>query len=232
MKRNVLTSQRIQVFQTINKGYGKFNDIKNICNIKSNELSYHLKVLLDNDLITKERSGEVISYSLSKRGKQIYPYVSTLLQDEIPVVVVCALIALKGDKVLLIRKENEPEKDSLILPGAKADKEFDLDENMLKIAKDRFKIEVKNLNLKHINEFVVKDEGKMLHHWVVHFYMADLVSYPDSAVIVKKSEIGRYDFFGDNSFILDSVFKSKGLKVTKTVIDSGSNKILSIESYS
>src|SRR3989338_79595 len=118
MESKALQGHRINIFRTIHDGISKFNDIKKMSGMKSNELSYHLKILASEALIEKSESN---SYTLTPKGKNLYPYLLYISSQKSPVMVVTAVAAIKDGNIYLERKPREPDKGKLIFLGGKAD---------------------------------------------------------------------------------------------------------------
>lgn len=214
----ILEGTRLNVFRLINKGYGKFSDLQKLTDTKSNELSYHLKALVDSGLVEKEAEGDIVSYSLSEKGKQIYPYLKIITEEEIPVVVITAVACVKDGKVMMFEKKDEPHKGTLILVGGKARVENTIEESAVKKCKEQVGLKVKDLKLRCINEFIEKEGKEMKHHWLVYFYTATAENEPESVIWVDLDKLKEYDLFGDNYFFLGEMIHNKEVKITKTTL--------------
>lgn len=70
--------KRLNILKEIEKKPLKFNEIKNSLNMKSNELSYHLKILKNSKLIILKNN----NYSLTTKGKNIFPYLPIIFEKK------------------------------------------------------------------------------------------------------------------------------------------------------
>ncbi|MBD3248980.1 ArsR family transcriptional regulator [Candidatus Woesearchaeota archaeon] len=211
-KHQLLKGSRLDIFQLINKGYGKFSDIQKLTALNSNELSYHLKRLIDAGLVEKLTEENLGSYILTEEGKKLYPYLKVITEEETPVVAVTAIAPVDGNKVLMAVKENEPDKGKLILIGGKAKAGRSMEKNAKIKAKEQVNIDIDNLRLRCINEFIVKGR----HHWLVFFYTCKALNTPKDTVWISLDNLEKYDLFGDNHFLLKEQIGNKEVKFTKT----------------
>jgi len=204
ISKSELSKQKLCVFKTVNDGFGKFNDIKKITLQKSNELSYNLNSLLKQNLIRKTKIDKIICYELSDKGKELCPYLSIIEKDEVPIVVVTAVAPIKNKKVMLTRKKDEPQKGKFILIGGKARKEYDVFTNAIEKCKKQVGLEITDLKLKCINEFIEKsnDNNKITYHWIVYFFTAIPINEPENIEWVKLSDIGKIDIYGEDKLFL------------------------------
>jgi len=229
MKNDLLRGIRLDIFRQIHDGKKRFNALKNSLNIEGNELSYHLKILLSNGLIER-KSGKgncEIEYSLSEKGKEIYPYLSILASEQKPLLVITSVAVIKGKMLLLHKKPREPEKGKLIFFGGKADAGLKLEESAKKQVKEQSGLNIYSLKLRCINEFVQYDKNNTIkHNWVVYFYTALAKGKPKKGVIAKDiKEVSSLDLYGDNIFFLKKMLKTKYVRVARTDIHSGKLKV-------
>ena len=223
ISKSEISKQKLQVFRAINEGFGKFNDIKKIVGQKSNELSYNLNSLLKQGLIKKTVFGKIINYELSDKGKELCPYLSIIEKDEVPIVVVTAVAPIKNKKVMLTRKKDEPQKGKFILIGGKAKKEHDVFTNAIEKCKRQVGLEITDLKLKCINEFIEKskDNSKITYHWIVYFFTATPTNEPENIEWIKLSDISKIELYGEDKLFLKKMINSKTIKITKTIHKEG-----------
>ncbi len=205
----VLVGIRLKIIRVIHEGISQFNKINAELSIRSNDLSYHLKLLRDNNMIVKLGT----SYSLTKTCKNIYPYLPIFANEEIPVFVVTSVALIDGDTVYLQKKPREPDKDKLMLFGTKILPSLTIEESAKKTTEDQSGVTISNLKLKCINEYI-KDGN----HWVVYFFTANPDKKPNT-ISAKLSKIDSVDLFGENKFFLKNMLNGRGVKSTITKFD-------------
>lgn len=194
----------------------KFNQLKNNLKLRSNELSYHIKILLDSGLIERAQDSDNVYYSLSKSGKVIYPYLPIMLNEQKPIFVVACVALIKDDIIYFQRKPREPEKGSLIFFGGKVLSGKSIEETLVQYVKEQANCGLKDLKLRCVNEFMKKDSDYDFHN-IVYFYTATPSENPDSSLICKKlSKLNYNELFWDNKFFIKENLNNEYPKITKT----------------
>jgi ADP-ribose pyrophosphatase YjhB (NUDIX family)/predicted transcriptional regulator len=110
---------RASIIDALSKNEQRFNELLTESKLKSNELSYHIKILANAGYITKDPSER---YRLTDNGKIIVPYLKFIQKEEIPPTVFCAAVVIHDEKILFGRRTKEPFKDFLEFPGGKVRK--------------------------------------------------------------------------------------------------------------
>lgn len=139
----------------------KFNKIEKLLKIRSNKLSYYLKILIKKGILTKNKE----NYSLSESSEFLIPYISNK-KAVLPV-----LLIHLGNKssCFLYKREKKPFKDMLSLPGGRFLVNESIKQASKRIMLEKFKI---NVNFKKINSISlehVKKQNKIIHSFLLIF---------------------------------------------------------------
>jgi len=224
MNNRLFTGIRLKLFRLIHNGTKKFNVLKSKLNKESNEISYHLNILLKSGLIEKKIKNSGIEYVLSENGKVMYPYLSILAREQNPLFVVTSVLVMSKnkDKAYLQKKPREPDKGKLIFFGGKANPDFSIENSARKQVKAQSGLDIHDLKLRCVNEFIVRQsDSTIVHNWVVYFYTALTSGKPKKNVVsVKMKELETLELYGENSFFAKKIMNSKKARITKTVFDS------------
>lgn len=143
----------------------KFSDIEKALKIRSNKLSYHLKNLTKNGVLSKE--GEF--YQLSESFEHIVPYISEK-ESFLPVVLI--LVGNNKHAFLHIRKKR-PYKNLFSLPGGRILLGESLEDASKRIMREKFSIKVKFKKLNSISFEQVKKSGKIVHSFILFYVTAN-----------------------------------------------------------
>jgi ADP-ribose pyrophosphatase YjhB (NUDIX family) len=188
-----------------------FNDLKKKLKIESNRLSYHIKILKKENLIEISEK----KYSLTKKAEHIIPLISIIARREKPVISVVAVGLIDSDHIFLQKKPRAPDKNKLIFFGGKCKHNLSLEDSAKKYIFEQAKVEIKNLKLKAINEYLTKDKESIIDHWIVFFYTAVPIQNPKH--IKKKITLLKpEELYGDNFELLQTI-SEKTPKVRKIV---------------
>ena len=180
-------------------------------------LSYLLRSLIDSKLVTKEG----LQYALSDYGKHMMPY-ARKANDASSFPMPCvAVIVRQGEKILIRRKDREPEKGKSIFIGGKMDFGEDLFECCRRKVREKVGIEIRNLKMICINNYL-SGSPAVRSHFLVFFVTAepcgDVDPNPQSAQWLAPHEITG-ELFPDNRFILDHMLNNQEIKVISSSYD-------------
>ncbi len=194
----------------------RFNDLKNKTGLRSNELAYHVKVLLDTGLIMRLQEGDNVMYSLSKGGKAIYPYLPIMLDEQRPVFVVACAALIDGDHIYFQKKPREPEKGSLIFFGGKVLSGKSIESSLREYITEQAGCDIEDLRLRCVNEFMKDDDYRF--HNIVYFHTARPIGDMRDGLVKKRlSRLDHDELFWDNRFFIEKNLDNEYPKVTKTV---------------
>jgi len=108
--------ERSKVFELFRKNFSlKFNEIEKSSGIRSNELTYHLKKLIDNGLITKDGD----CYILTRKGETTAERIAHFTGKEVGHMVVIIVAVIKDGRILLMKREKRPFKGYWGMLGGK-----------------------------------------------------------------------------------------------------------------
>jgi DNA-binding Lrp family transcriptional regulator len=185
----------------------KFNEIEKQLKIRSNKLAYHLKQLVNKEILTKENE----EYSLSKSSEHLIPYLSDK-QSVLPVILIHI-----GDKkqVFLYSREKRPFKDKLSLPGGRLLIKESIGEATARIIKSKFNINAKLKTIHSVSLEHVKNSGSKF------LSTSRIEEYKDNSLSVKN------DSNKVHSFLLIFVSATTKEKIMLTNIEKNRVKIIS-----
>jgi DNA-binding Lrp family transcriptional regulator len=82
----------------------KFNELEKLSDMRSNELSYHIKAMIEEGILKKEGD----DYLLTSKGETIAERISHFTGKEVGHMVVVIVAVTKNEKILLLRREKKP----------------------------------------------------------------------------------------------------------------------------
>jgi len=82
----------------------KFNELEKLSSIRSNELSYHLRNLIEDGILKKDGD----NYLLTSKGETITERISHFTGKEVGHMVVVIVAVTNGKKILLIKRDKRP----------------------------------------------------------------------------------------------------------------------------
>ena len=137
----------------------KFNEIEKNIKIRSNKLAYHIKSLLNKNILQKENE----EYILSETAEYLIPYLSNK-QSLLPVILIHI-----GDKneAFLYTRTKRPFLGKLSLPGGRILIGENLDKATKRIMKEKFNLEVKIDYVKSVSFEHVKRKNKIIHSFIL-----------------------------------------------------------------
>lgn len=204
-KQNIFSSKiRVKILRELERSPKKFVNLKKSLNLESNLLSYNLKILNKEKFINKK---EYI-FSLTDKGKYIMPYVRKFNDaSQIPIPCV-ATIVTEGDKVLIRKKIKEPTKGRGIFIGGKIEIGEDIFEACRRHVIEKTEVNIKNLKLRCINNFISRKKEEIAH-FVVFFVTANVKKgeIPKRALWKNIKNI-REKMYPDNKYVLKNFLNS------------------------
>ena len=204
---------REELFFIINRGIGKFNDLKRKLNLQSNELTYHIKKLISANLIEKTNS----KYYLTEQGKNIFPFRKSVTQKEMPAMAVVAVIILDKDQVFMRIKDNEPWKGTIGFLGGTIRHGEDIFKAAERKAMEECNATLSNLRLRGISDTKLYGKKEIKQHWLVYIFTAKSKN-PKNGKWYSLKKLPN-NLFIDNKYFLTHVIKSKKLKYYQLVFD-------------
>jgi ADP-ribose pyrophosphatase YjhB (NUDIX family) len=142
----------------------KFNEIEKITKIRSNKLTYHLKKLIDKNILNKKAD----NYQLTEISEDLIPYISDK-KAVLPVI----LISIKNGKgIFLYNRTKRPYKDKSSLPGGRIKLGETIPQATERIMREKFRINCKFKKINSISLEHVKKNRKILHSFLLIFVTA------------------------------------------------------------
>ena len=137
----------------------RFNEIEKITKIRSNNLTYHLKKLIDKNILNKKAD----NYQLTETSEDLIPYISDK-KAVLPVI----LISIKNTKgVFLYQRQKRPYKDKSSLPGGRIKLGETIPKATERIMREKFRINCKFKKINSISLEHVKKNRKILHSFLL-----------------------------------------------------------------
>jgi ADP-ribose pyrophosphatase YjhB (NUDIX family) len=184
----------------------KFNEIEKSLKTRSNKLNYHLKKLIQKNILEKEKE----FYKLTKTSEYLIPYVSEK-NSVLPVILI--LIGNKK-RVFLCERNKRPYKNKLSLPGGRMILGETISQSVKRIMEEKHNI---NASLKKINSISlehIKNKNKIIHSFLlilVTAYTKERISLEDLEKNKKRIIPSDYNLIKDdfNKKIIIKIIKSK-----------------------
>ena len=209
---------RRNILIALEEGSKKFVHLKKALGLPSNLLSYNLKILLREELIKKNG----VSFLLSDKGKYLMPYIYKYNDASLIPLPCIAVIVMKGDKILIRKKTKEPEKGKSIFIGGKMNLGEDIFEAARRHVREKTGIEVKQLKLICINNYVAKKQENIAH-FITFFMKANPEGIPKDASWKSIAQL-RGDMFPDNIYVLQNMLNNTNVKLINSGYDADSGK--------
>ncbi len=203
----------------------KYNEIwdKKICS--SSNFDYHLKKLIEDEILKKE--GEF--YVLTVEGNKLVTTLDSSSMTDKKKPVVCAFILVydkEENKILFSVRKKQPYMEHLNIPGGKVEIGVFSDVEARRELKEETGLECENIDLKLITEKItyneIKGENKVEHHIVGYFYLGTNYSgellnktYEGDNIWIKPEELSNFKRFPDLDFIVPYMINENKIKIVK-----------------
>ena len=113
----------------------KFNEIEKSLKIRSNKLSYHIKKLIEKEILEKRED----TYNLSEKSEYLIPYIS----NKITVLPVIIIHIGNNKQCFLYERSKRPFKNKLGLPGGRLLMKESIEECTKRIMKSKHNLDIK-----------------------------------------------------------------------------------------
>ncbi|MBD3252389.1 hypothetical protein GF386_01515 [Candidatus Pacearchaeota archaeon] len=143
----------------------KFSDIQKNLKTRSNKLAYHLKKLVDKQILIKQKD----FYMTSDIFEYLIPYIS----DKKAVLPVILIFIGNSKKAFLFKRDKKPYRDYLSLPGGRLLIQESIKNAAKRIMREKFNIPVKINKIKSVSLEQVKKSNKILHSFLLIFISAE-----------------------------------------------------------
>jgi ADP-ribose pyrophosphatase YjhB (NUDIX family) len=181
-----MEKQILKLFLTNNKL--KFSEIEKSLKIRSNKLNYHLKKLLKQGILEKNKE----HYFLSETSEYLIPYLSEK-KSVLPVILVHIG---NNKKAFLYKRGKRPYKDYFSLPGGRMIIGEDIPKSAKRIMKEKFNLNIKFNKIKSISLEHIKKNNKILYSFILILVSAspkDKITYTN--LEKNKKNIIKSDYF-------------------------------------
>ena len=165
----------------------KFNEIEKQLKTRSNKLAYHLKKLVEKNIL--EKKGE--TYSLSKTSEHLLPYLS----DKQATLTVILIHIGNKKQAFLYNRTKRPFKNKLSLPGGRLQTKESINACVKRMMKDKHSINAKLKKINSVSLEHVKSKDQKVHSFILIFVTAttkDKIELTD--IESNKSEIISSDY--------------------------------------
>lgn len=142
----------------------KFGEMEKKLDIRSNKLAYHLKRLINNNILNKEGD----SYEISDKSESILPYLSDK-KSVLPVILIH--IGTKKECFLYTRKKR-PYAGYLSLPGGRMLLGESIKQAVKRIMFDKFRVKSKLIEIHSVSLEQVKYKSKIVNSFLLIFVTA------------------------------------------------------------
>lgn len=215
MKKQAMFSdkKRTNLLRELEESPKKFVELKKLLNLQSNLLSYNLRILLKENLVKKQG----LNYLLTNKAKYLMPYVRKF-NDASSLPLPCvATIVKKNGNILIRKKAREPEKGKSIFIGGKIERGESIFDACKRHVKEKVGIEIKNLRIICINNYISKNK-EVTSHFVVFFVICEPLGNPKNAIWKDPNKMGG-EMFPDNKFIIKNMLNNKRVRIINSIYD-------------
>jgi ADP-ribose pyrophosphatase YjhB (NUDIX family) len=162
---SLVKEEREKIFSLfLTKEKLKFNDIEKSLDIRSNMVSYHLTQMVKGKIIKKKNE----FYELTELGEKYLPIFSHVTGREIGPVPVVLVAIVKGNRFLLLKRNNRPYKGYWSMVGGKMKLEESFDDASMRLVKEKTGLDSEFVSLNAImHERVLGEEVK--HSFILFF---------------------------------------------------------------
>jgi len=166
MKSSTLLSkkEREKIFELfVKKRMIKFNEIEKNLNIRSNALSYHLDMMMKDNLL--EKDGEY--YKLTKEAEQIIPFFAHVTGKEKGPLTVIISAVVKKNKICLLRRAKRPYQGYWGMIGGKLRLEESIKGCAVREVKEETGLNCEFEGIRGVLHERVKNDGDVKHAFVL-----------------------------------------------------------------
>ncbi len=228
--------ERQKIFELFSKNLSlKFNEIEKASNIRSNELSYHLKRLMDDGLITKK--GE--DYILTRTGETTAERIAHFTGKEVGHMVVVIVAIRKGDKIVLLKREKRPFKGYWGMIGGKTRFDESIPEAVKREAEEEagIKIDVDSIKVKSVMLERVKTNQGISHGNILILTEAKPLNNISQTVMngqhvdwFRLSDLKKNKIILSDRWMIENFIKRRGeIKIPHIIMKEDDGELISFE---
>jgi len=166
MENKILREEREKIFELfIKKHKLRFSEIEKEIKIRSNHLNYHLKKMIEEDLLEKKDG----NYKLTTEAEKIMPFFAHLTGKEQGPLTIIAAAIMKDGKICLLKREKRPYKGYWGMIGGKVMMNETIKEATLREVKEETCLDCKFDKLVAVLNERVVENGEVKHAFNIFF---------------------------------------------------------------
>ncbi len=184
---------KVQIITFLMRGNNSYSNImKNLDEKDSGRVNYHIKSLIDLNLIQKDNGG---IYELTSEGEKFAMYSKQFqLKEQYPIPVVCCETEKDGN-ILLARRAKKPYIGYWLHPGGKVDHGERVFETCRREMMEECGAEVEPEEIKGVYPSIFKDKkGNIIHHIYLIHVKCKFIKQHDH-IIEADSDVSEYKWF-------------------------------------
>ena len=189
--------ERMQIFRMLCEHKSlNFNSIVHLTGIRSNKLSYQLKLMKEKKFVVNENN----HYSLPLEAQRLIPYFSQIFKKEVGVLPVILGIVRNNNKILLIQRKKMPYKGYWGLFGGKQINGETIAETIEREVFEEARIKVK---FSHCNGVVyerLKEKGMFKHS-----FLFIITSLEASSLVASEQDEGKVAWFDFDEVLIGKI---------------------------
>jgi len=186
----------------------RFNEIEKLLQTRSNKLDYHIKKLINKNILEKNKE----FYQLKEDSESLIPYLSNK-NALLPVILIC----IKNEKkeIFLYKRKKRPYQEFLSLPGGRILLGESISESVKRIMKEKHNL---NANLEKINSVSIehlKKKNKIINSFLLIFTTAKV---KEKINLINIEKYKRYIIKSDYNLIKKDYNKNIEINMINSVI--------------
>ena len=190
--------EKEKIFESFIKNHKqKFSDIEKNTSIQSNKLSYHLKSMVEDNLLIKDDE----LYTLSKKAEKLMPFFEHMTGKEVGnLCVVLSAIVHKdknkdkqNTKIFLMKRKKRPYKGYLGLIGGKIKLEDSIPEASLREVKEETNLDCEFKQINAVLHERVREDGEYKHAFVLFLCTVEPRSFKDNSYDTEEGMVKWFD---------------------------------------
>jgi len=228
--------ERQKIFRLFSKNLSlKFNEVEKLSGIRSNELSYHLKKLIADGLITKKDD----DYILTRKGETTAERIAHFTGKEVGHMVVVIIAVTKGDKILLLKRAKRPFKGYWGMIGGKTKFDESIPEAVKREVEEeaKIKIDINSVKVKSVMLERVKTNQGISHGNILILTEAKPLNDIDSTIVngqnidwFKLSELKENKIILSDMWMIDNFIKKRSeIKIPHIIMKEEDGELTSFE---
>ncbi len=189
-------AERLAIFRVLSENKRlSFNRLKDAVGLRSNKLSYQLKLMVERGFLVHEGD----EYGISLSAERLVPYFSQIFKKEVGVLPVLLGIVRHGSKILLIKRKKLPYKGWWSLIGGKQVSGESIPETIVREVMEEANVPAMFDRVNGVLYERLREDGKFKHSFL--FVVVTVNAQSESIASQNEGEVSWFDF--------DDVLKGK-----------------------